>query len=124
MSEPRLITDIQLAAVYVTDLDAAKAFYIDILGFEPGTDMPPGMIVNSGKAALYLEPGRTKKAEEPGTATEVSAVFATESVKQAHSNLKEQGVTMVGEYQQFGDDFAFFRFADPDGNVHEFGGKP
>ena len=124
MSDTPLVTDIQLIAVYVTDLDRAVTFYTDILGFTKGTDMPPGLILNSGKAMIYLEPGRTETDTEPNTTREVSAVFATKSVAAARKHLEDKNVTMIGDYQQFGDDFAFFRFADPDGNVHEFGGRP
>lgn len=108
----------------VTDLDRAVTFYTDILGFTKGTDMPPGLILNSGKAMIYLEPGRITTDTEPNTTREVSAVFATESVAAARKHLEARNVTMIGDYQQFGEDFAFFRFADPDGNVHEFGGRP
>jgi catechol 2,3-dioxygenase-like lactoylglutathione lyase family enzyme len=124
MPDTPLVTGIQLIAVYVTDLDRAVAFYTDILGFTKGTDMPPGLILNSDKAMIYLEPGRAPTDTEPNTTREVSAVFATQSVAAARKYLEEKQVRMIGEYQQFGDDFAFFRFADPDGNAHEFGGKP
>ena len=92
--------------------------------------MPPGTLLKSGEAMLYLEAGRKGRkgrkgrTDLPRTQLEVSAVFGTESVARARDHLEQQGVKLVGEYQQFGDDFAFFRFADPDGNVHEFGGKP
>ncbi len=37
-----MITNVSLATVWVTDQNAAKAFYIDTLGFEEGTDVTLG----------------------------------------------------------------------------------
>lgn len=37
-----MITNISLVTLYVTDQDAAKAFYIDNLGFVEGTDVSMG----------------------------------------------------------------------------------
>jgi len=38
----RMITNISLASVFVKDIDASKAFYIDVLGFEEHTDITLG----------------------------------------------------------------------------------
>ena len=38
----RMITNISLASVFVKDVDASKAFYIDVLGFEEHTDITMG----------------------------------------------------------------------------------
>ena len=37
-----MITHISLASVFVQDIDASKAFYIDVLGFEAGDDITMG----------------------------------------------------------------------------------
>jgi catechol 2,3-dioxygenase-like lactoylglutathione lyase family enzyme len=37
-----MITNVSLVTVWVTDQDAAKAFYIDVLGFEEATDVSMG----------------------------------------------------------------------------------
>jgi catechol 2,3-dioxygenase-like lactoylglutathione lyase family enzyme len=37
-----MITNISLASVFVKDVDASKAFYIDVLGFEEHTDLTLG----------------------------------------------------------------------------------
>ena len=41
-SVARMITNISLASVFVKDVDASKAFYIDVLGFEEHTDITMG----------------------------------------------------------------------------------
>ena len=37
-----MITNVSLVTVYVTDQDKAKRFYVDVLGFEEGTDVAMG----------------------------------------------------------------------------------
>jgi catechol 2,3-dioxygenase-like lactoylglutathione lyase family enzyme len=37
-----MITNISLVTVYCTDQDAARDFYVDVLGFEPRTDVTMG----------------------------------------------------------------------------------
>jgi catechol 2,3-dioxygenase-like lactoylglutathione lyase family enzyme len=37
-----MITNISLASVFVKDVDASKAFYIDVLGYEVHTDLSLG----------------------------------------------------------------------------------
>jgi catechol 2,3-dioxygenase-like lactoylglutathione lyase family enzyme len=37
-----MITNISIASVFVKDVDASKAFYTDVLGFEPNTDITLG----------------------------------------------------------------------------------
>ena len=37
-----MITNISLVTVYCLDQDRARAFYVDVLGFEPGTDVTMG----------------------------------------------------------------------------------
>jgi catechol 2,3-dioxygenase-like lactoylglutathione lyase family enzyme len=37
-----MITNISIASVFVKDVDASKAFYIDVLGFEEHTDITLG----------------------------------------------------------------------------------
>jgi len=41
-SVERMITNISLASIFVKDIDASKAFYIDVLGFEEHTDITLG----------------------------------------------------------------------------------
>lgn len=57
-------------------------------------------------------------------AAEFSPCFATDGVKAAYQSLKAAGVRIVGEYQEFGPQFAFFRVSDPDGNLIEIAGAP
>lgn len=119
-----MVTGLQAISVFVTDLARAREFWEGLLGFEPAGEMPPGMLFKAGEVTIYLEPGRKARADEPGAAAEVAPALATESVKAAHEKLRAAGVRIVRDYQKFGDDFAFFQCADPDGNLVEFAGAP
>ena len=108
---------LELVAIPVTDVDRAKAFYVDQVGFAADHDhvvsdemrfvqlTPPG----SG-CSIALGIGITDA--EPGSVQGMQLVVS--DVEAAHAHLAEQGVE-VSEVQ----DFAWGRFvffADPDGN--------
>lgn len=118
------VKDMNVLAVYVADLERAKAFYIEHLGFEECEEMSPGILMRSGHVTLYIEGGREEQKPESGKFSEFSPCFATESVKQACKILKSSGVKIVEEYQEFAPTFALFKILDPDGNLIEFAGKP
>ena len=108
---------LELVAIPVTDVDRAKAFYVDQVGFAADHDhvvsdemrfvqlTPPG----SG-CSIALGIGITDA--EPGSVQGMQLVVS--DIEAAHAHLAEQGVE-VSEVQ----DFAWGRFvffADPDGN--------
>ena len=120
----RLATGVNAIAVYVTDLESAKRFYVGMLGLEERGGLPPGVVLSAGSTTVYLEAGRKGKIY-PGTGLPtISICFDTPSVCGAYEELKAKGVRVVEELRTVGDDFAMFRIADPDGNVVEFAGKP
>ena len=118
------VTGLAVLAVYVTDLERAKSFYVDMLGFEEAGPMDPGFCLSAGDLTLYLEPGRKAFDKRVSEYPEASPCFTTDSVKGAFMKLREAGVKIVSEYLQFGEEFGMFRIADPDGNVIEFAGTP
>ena len=108
---------LELVAVPVSDVDRAKAFYVEKAGFHPDHDQrvsedmrfvqltPPG-----SACSIALGQGITDAA--PGSVTGLQLVVA--DIKQAHSELAERGVE-VSDVQDFPwGSFVFF--ADPDGN--------
>lgn len=117
-------TGIEVVAIYVTDLERAKAFYCDTLGCVESEEMPPGILLKIGEQSIYLEGGRAPKSCEPGKHTEVAPCFGTASIKTAFEALEKEGVTILTPYKEFGPTFAMFQIADPDGNVIEFAGAP
>jgi|SRR6516165_2575123 len=108
---------LELVAVPVSDVDRAKAFYVEKAGFNPDHDQrvsedmrfvqltPPG-----SACSIALGQGITDAA--PGSVTGLQLVVS--DIEQAHSELAERGVE-VSDVQDFPwGSFVFF--ADPDGN--------
>jgi predicted enzyme related to lactoylglutathione lyase len=108
---------LELVSVPVSDVDRAKAFYVDQVGFNADYDhqvtpelrfvqlTPPG----SG-CSIAIGEGITDA--EPGTARGLQLVVP--DIEAAHAQLNERGVA-VEDVQDFPwGRFVFF--ADPDGN--------
>lgn len=111
--------------LYVSDLERAKAFYTDQLGFEFGETMGAGIVMRGGGVLLFIEGGYTKREKAPAHEVDVSVCFNVKGgVRGAFEKLQKAGVTMATEYQEVEPGFAFFRLADPDGNVFEISGQP
>ena len=111
--------------LYVSDLGKAKAFYTEHLGFEFSGMMGSGMLLKGGGVLIFMEGGYTKRANIPATEADVSVCFnVKDGVRGAFEKLQQVGVTMAATYQEVEPGFAYFRFADPDGNVFEISGAP
>lgn len=111
---------LELVPVPVTDIDRAKAFYVDRLGFHPDVDVTPA----DGVRVVQLTP--------PGSHCSIAFVTGFEMVKmspgilrglhlvvadieQARAELIGRGVE-VAPVQDMGGVF-YATFADPDGNT-------
>ncbi len=109
---------LELVAVPVSDVDRAKSFYVDQVGFDADHDhtvseeirfiqlTPPGSAcsITFGKGITDAEPGSVKGLQ-----------LVVDDVKQARAELVERGVE-VSEVQEFPwGSFVFF--SDPDGNA-------
>jgi catechol 2,3-dioxygenase-like lactoylglutathione lyase family enzyme len=108
---------LELVAVPVSDVDRAKAFYVDQAGFIPDHDhtvsedlrfvqlTPPGSAcsIAIGKGTVDTEPGSIKGLQ-----------LVVDDIEDAKADLSSRGVD-VGEVQDFPwGRFVFF--TDPDGN--------
>lgn len=121
------ISSFNVVAVYVDNFDKAFRFYTEVLGFEKKQDMGPGVLLElKDQLSLYLEGGRKPRPENSeGTLPECVLCFSTnEGLKASFENLKEAGVEIFGEYEEFTPEFHMFRLCDPAGNLIEFAGKP
>ncbi len=109
---------LELVAVPVTDVDRAKAFYVDQVGFNPDHDFqvtddlrfvqltPPG-----SACSIVIGTGVTRMA--PGSQTGLQVVVA--SVEEVRRELGSRGVeTTEIDRQPWG---WFTTFTDPDGNT-------
>lgn len=124
-----MISRLQVATVFVSDLDRAIAFYVDTLGFEVvadwrGTDgdrmvftLPKGAETEIG---LYAPPPG-----DPRIGSSSGLVFTAPDVRETVANLKQRGVEFTREIvmhdhgdgdrpEDTGDLEA--EFTDPDGN--------
>jgi catechol 2,3-dioxygenase-like lactoylglutathione lyase family enzyme len=108
---------LELVAVPVSDVDRAKDFYVEQLGFNPDHDhrvgdglrfvqlTPPG-------SACSIAIGEGISDAAPGSVSGLQLVVA--DIEVAHSELSDQGVE-VSDVQDFPwGRFVFFN--DPDGN--------
>jgi catechol 2,3-dioxygenase-like lactoylglutathione lyase family enzyme len=109
---------LELIAVPVSDVDRAKAFYVDQAGFNPDHDhvvsedlrfvqlTPPG-------SACSITIGTGVTDAEPGSVRGMQMVV--DDIHAARAELADRGVE-VGEVQEFPwGQFVFF--SDPDGNA-------
>ena len=109
---------LELVAVPVTDVDRAKAFYVDQVGFNADHDIrvsadlrfvqltPPG-----SACSIVMGAGTTTMA--PGSQRGLQVVVA--DVEQARAELTGRGVkTSEIDVQPWG---RFVYFSDPDGNT-------
>ncbi len=109
---------LELVGVPVSDVDRAKAFYVDQAGFNPDHDhvvnedlrfvqlTPPGSAcsIAIGKGVIDSEPGSVKGLQ-----------LVVKDIEAAHAELSGRGVA-VSDVQDFPwGRFVFF--SDPDGNA-------
>ena len=126
-----MITGFALVCLNVLDHDEAKAFYVDVLGFEVGVDEtmggfrwltvhPPGrpdqplMLVVPGPPALDAETATTMRAMVSRGQLGIGAL-ATDDCRAAYEHLRARGVefTEPPEERFYGVDASF---RDPFGN--------
>jgi catechol 2,3-dioxygenase-like lactoylglutathione lyase family enzyme len=113
---------LEVVPMPVSDVDAAKAFYTEKVGFNLDHDVEPG---NGMRVVQMTPPGSACSVVigigmplgEPGSVKGVQLVV--EDIDAVRAGLAERGVP-VGEVQQLGPEGApgsrFCFFEDPDGN--------
>lgn len=111
---------LELVPVPVTDLDRAKAFYADRLGFHADVDVRPAdgvrivQLTPPGSAcSITLTEGLTTLDMPAGTLRGLHLVV--DDIEAARATLADRGVD-VGPVQDLGGVYYAY-FADPDGNT-------
>jgi catechol 2,3-dioxygenase-like lactoylglutathione lyase family enzyme len=111
---------LELVPIPVTDLDRAKAFYQDQLGFHPDVDVRPApgvrivQLTPPGSAcSIALLEGLPHVAMPPGSLRGLHLVVA--DIEASRAQLAERGVE-IGEVEDAGG-VLYAYFADPDGNT-------
>ena len=108
---------LELVAVPVSDVDRAKAFYVDQVGFVADQDHDVSdeirfVQLTPRGSACSIAIGRGVTDSEPGSVQGLQMVVA--DIRAAHAELSERGVG-VSDVQEFPwGSFVFF--SDPDGN--------
>ena len=122
---PTHVSSIAVIGIYVSDLQTAKAFYVNDLGLEDKGDMGPGCFLALGETTFYLEGGRNKNTVNLTLKdADITICFNVESVKQAYEEIEKRGIPIAMKYAEYGPEYAVFMIADPDGNIIEFAGMP
>ena len=109
---------IELIVIPVSDVDRAKQFYVEKMGFHLDHDQrvsdelrfvqitPPG-------SACSIAFGEGLTEAEPGSVKGIQVVIA--DADQAHAELSARGVTVTGVQEMAWGRFVFL--SDPDGNA-------
>ncbi|GEM_PF-908818 len=119
---------IRAIGIYVTDMERAKDFYVNKLGFTLGTEISPDeciLYIESSSIAIFLS--RTDKpsvTDEKGP--RITVFFhADEYARKVYSLLKARGVKLLQDApQKLGENMLWFQLSDPDGNIIEVMAEP
>ena len=110
----------ELVPVPVSDVDRAKAFYADQVGFRVDVDVRPAdgvrvvQLTPPGSAcSIGLGTGLAAYGAAPGSVRGLHLVV--DGIERARAELIGRGVD-VGEVQDVGGGVRYAGFADPDGN--------
>ena len=111
---------LELVPIPVTDVDRAKAFYTERLGFVADVDVTPApgvrvvQLTPPGSAcSIGLGTGLAAYDATPGTVRALHLVV--DDIEKARAELSDRGVEM-GEIQDVGGGVKYAGFSDPDGN--------
>ena len=109
-----MITNVSLISIWVKDIDESLAFYTDVLGFEPRSDVPFGngdrwlTVGTPGEPAveLLLEPSGHPAVGPFRDALAAdgipAALFAVDDVRAEHERLVAAGVVFTQPPTEFG----------------------
>ena len=113
---------LELVILPVADVDRAKAFYVDVLGFAEDVDVRPA----DGVRVVQLTPPGSACSITMGTGLDVYTEMPPGSVKGLHlvvpdidaarAELAERGLE-IGEVFDVGGGVRYAWFGDPDGNT-------
>jgi predicted enzyme related to lactoylglutathione lyase len=120
------ITGIPFACVYVDDLTTSYAFYSGLLGLEKQSDMGPDacFLKVGADSGLYLE-GKNNAAEIRRDSVRAAFALSVTSASALYAKLESAGTRFVHPApMDMGQDYYWFQFYDPSGNIIEaLGGK-
>jgi predicted enzyme related to lactoylglutathione lyase len=114
---------LELVPVPVSDIDRAKKFYVDMVGFNEDLDVQPAdgvrivQLTPAGSAcSIVLSTGLPALADmAPGTIKGLHLVVS--DINHAREELVSRGVDVGGIDDTAGGGVKYARFSDPDGNT-------
>ena len=112
---------LELVPVPVTDVDCAKSFYVDQMGFQADLDVRPNEAVRivqltppESACSIVIGTGLPDIAMPPGSLRGLHLVVG--NVAQAREALISRGVE-VSEVEEHDQGVKYASFSDPDGNT-------
>jgi predicted enzyme related to lactoylglutathione lyase len=107
---------IEAVRLFVEDIAAARAFYADLLGFQP-VSLGPAVLMFDAGPLLIVEQADAEARAEGLVARFAGVSFGVADIEALHTKLKASGCTIVGppERQSWGG--TLMHVKDPGGNV-------
>ena len=100
----------------VSDVKAARAFYVDKLGLEILEEAPKFLALKAGDVRISLFPGGTKLDMEK-EAPNLKPILRTQDLDREVKRLRELKVVFEGEIQEAPGFMRHIAFSDPDNNM-------
>ena len=114
-------TNLDFIALHTADLDAARQYYSEVLGFTPADSSPPNAAVfqQSGGASLAVRLPQPHEVQQPPFGAGVSIWFGVPDAAQYHQQLVERGANVLTPPMPgpFG---SMFSLQTPDGHTLTF----
>lgn len=108
---------LQHSVIRVSDVNAAKEFYIKKLGLELLEDSGNFLAAKSGNIRLSFFGGFQKPDNPEDVRTGVSLIFRVENLENAKNELAAKGVNPLGDVIDIPNFHKFLEYEDPDGTV-------
>ena len=106
--------------IHVSDLERSVVWYSTLFGLDIDTKKVESPVYNipiNGTTGLTLDDHSFDEGFKHNPGSNPICNFVVEDIDDAYKFIKDNGVNVVREIERIGDDFAFFNFVDPDGNV-------
>lgn len=121
---PNRAEQLQYVIILCDDLDGMKVFYRDIMGFPIEKKNETAYTVSAGTLTLALRKrtrdydGHSAGPESPGV--QLAFLVSVEEVDMYHSQLVENGVSILDSPKDQSWGHRTIYFSDPEGNILEF----
>jgi len=115
------MTSFSVIGIYVDDIDKAKEFYCDALGFEVENTYNDGCIIqlkSDGPTVILEKVVKPANAVYPG-GSQVVLCVATDNIEKTSKEFREKGVNFLHDGPQPFVAGRFMAMKDPAGNILE-----